>query len=151
MEEKREHQTFHVGFKAFIADGEKLLILQDSEGLWELPGGRVEKQEIFKPLEEILARETAEELGKQFQYETGSVFHAWIRKPDPLENIAPVYRDNDFCIFLVGIRCTYKSGDVTLSPEHAGFRWITAEEVSSLQFENTYEHAIRKYFQNFGN
>ena len=58
--EKREHQTFHVGFKAFIADGEKLLILQDSEGLWELPGGRVEKQEIFKPLEEILARETAE-------------------------------------------------------------------------------------------
>lgn len=151
MKEKREHQTFHVGFKAFIADGEKLLILQDTEGMWELPGGRAEKQEIFKPLEEILARETAEELGEEFRYEAGQIFHAWIRKPDPTENIASVYRDNDFCILLVGIRCTYKGGDVVVSPEHAGFRWITKGEVDSLQFENTYKDAIRKYFQNLGN
>ena len=149
MKEKREHQTFHVGFKAFIADGEKLLILQDGEGMWELPGGRVEKQEIFKPSEEILARETAEELGEQFRYEHGQIFHAWIRKPDPTGNVASVYRDNDFCIFLVGIRCTYKSGNVALSPEHKDSRWITKEEVNSLRFENTYKQAVQKYFEIF--
>jgi len=147
--EKREHQTFHVGFKAFIGDREKLLILQDEEGMWELPGGRVEKQEIFKPSKEILARETAEELGDQFEYETGPVFHAWIRKPDPLENIAPVYRDNDFCILLVGILCTYKNGDVVLSPEHTDFRWITKEEVENINFENTYKDAVRYYFESY--
>jgi 8-oxo-dGTP pyrophosphatase MutT (NUDIX family) len=43
MEERREHQQFHAGLKAFIAQGDKLLILQDEEGLWELPGGRTEK------------------------------------------------------------------------------------------------------------
>ena len=149
MKEKREHQTFHVGFKAFIANGEKLLILQDaSEGMWELPGGRVEKQEIFKPAAEILARETAEELGEQFEYEAGPIFHAWIRKPNPSQNMASVYRDNDFCILLVGIRCIYKSGDVVLSPEHAGFRWITEKEIDNLKFENTYKEAIEKYFEN---
>ena len=145
ISEKREHQTFHVGFKAFIADGEKLLILQDGEGLWELPGGRTEKQEIFKPSHEILARETAEELGEQFEYTPGPIFHAWIRKPNELNE----YKDKkDFCLFLVGIRCTYKSGDVVLSPEHTGFRWITKDEIESLLFENTYKEAIEKYFEN---
>lgn len=148
MKEKREHQTFHVGLKAFIADGKKLLIVQDPEGQWELPGGRVEKQEIFKPFERILERETLEELGEQFEYETGPIFHAWVRKPDPSENIAQVYRDNDFCIFLVGIRCTYKTGDVVLSPEHKSFRWITQEEIDTIEFENTYKDAIQYYFQN---
>lgn len=71
MKQKREHQIFHVGLKAFIADGEKLLILQDQDGLWELPGGRIEKKEIFDGLEKPLRREVAEELGNDFQYEVG--------------------------------------------------------------------------------
>jgi len=149
LQENREHQTFHVGLKAFITNGEKLLILQDPEGFWELPGGRAEKQEILRPLEEILLRETKEELGDQFEYKVSSIFHAWIRKPDPTKNIAQVYRDNDFCIFLVGIRCEYKKGDVTLSPEHKNFRWVTKEEVENLEFENTYKEAVLRYFETF--
>jgi len=149
LQENREHQTFHVGLKAFITNGEKLLILQDPEGFWELPGGRAEKQEILRPLEEILLRETKEELGDQFEYKVSSIFHAWIRKPDPTKNIAQVYRDNDFCIFLIGILCEYKKGDVTLSPEHKNFRWVTKEEVETLEFENTYKEAVQRYFETF--
>ena len=149
LQENREHQTFHVGLKAFITNGEKLLILQDPEGFWELPGGRAEKQEILRPLEEILLRETKEELGDQFEYKVSSIFHAWIRKPDPTKNIAQVYRDNDFCIFLIGILCEYKKGDVTLSPEHRDFRWVTKEEVEALEFENTYKEAVLRYFETF--
>ena len=149
LQENREHQTFHVGLKAFITNGEKLLILQDPEGFWELPGGRAEKQEILRPLEQILLRETKEELGDQFEYKVNSIFHAWIRKPDPTKNIAQVYRDNDFCIFLIGILCEYKKGDVTLSPEHRDFRWVTKEEVEALEFENTYKEAVLRYFETF--
>jgi 8-oxo-dGTP pyrophosphatase MutT (NUDIX family) len=101
MQENREHQSFHVGLKAFIANGNKLLVLQDQDGLWELPGGRTEKTEIHKDLQEILAREVAEELGQSIQYEIGSIFHAWIRKPEQIkENIFNQHSQNtDFCIF----------------------------------------------------
>lgn len=147
MSEKREHQTFHVGLKAFIANNEKLLVLQDAEGLWELPGGRVEKQEIFNPLKDILAREVAEELGTQVHYEIGTVFHVWVRKPDPIKNRMTPYSNSDFCIFLVGFRCTYQKGEILISPEHKNFRWITKEEVDGIDFENTYKDAIKQYFQ----
>ena len=149
VKQKREHQTFYVGLKAFIADEEKLLILQDQEGFWELPGGRIEKNEIFEKLEKPLRREVAEELGDNFQYEAGDVFQAWIRKPDPLQSIlsAAEYSGKDLCIFLVGVLCTYKSGEPKLSPEHQSFKWITKEEVDGLEFENTYKDAIMKYFQ----
>ena len=148
--EKREHQNFHVGLKAFIADGDKLLILQDEIGFWELPGGRAEKSEIQKELREILTREVAEELGEEIQYEIGPLFHAWIRKPDlSQEGVPEVYRTNDFCIFLVGFSCAYKAGEIRLSPEHRAFQWVTKAESENLEFENTYGEAVRKYFQSF--
>jgi len=144
----REHQTFHVGLKAFIADKDQLLILEDTDGLWELPGGRTEKREIRKDLKDILAREVREELGKNFHYETGPIFHAWIRKPDPtIEDVAEVYRDEDFCIFLIGFLCTFKGGEIELSPEHKGFRWVNKDEIAELKFESSYENAIKYYFQ----
>ena len=147
MKEIRKHQDFHVGLKAFIADGAKPLILQDEVGSWELPGGRIEQSEIADGLEKILRRETTEELGKQFEYRVDTLFHAWIRKPDPLTDIKRQYKNKDFYIFLVGFRCVYKGGETTLSPKHTGFRWITRDEVNVLKFENTYKEAVQKYFQ----
>ena len=149
MQENREHQTFHVGLKAFIADAGKLLILQDADGTWELPGGRIEKAEIHKDLKEILKREITEELGREIKYDINSMFHAWIRKPDQHENIADIYKTTDLCIFLVGFRCLYREGQIFLSEEHKDFKQITKDDVDSLQFENTYKDAIKIYFQDF--
>ena len=132
----REHQNFNVGLKAFIEKDKKLLILQDNEGEWELPGGRVEKSEINKSLNEILSRETGEELGKDFKLTIDRIFNAWIRRPG----------DADFCIFLVGFECKYVSGEITLSSEHRDFRWIGKEEIGELKFENTYQEAVEYYF-----
>mgnify|MGYP001583747498 FL=1 len=142
----REHQQFHVGLKAFIADGEKLLILQDTEGTWELPGGRAEKAEAHKNLREILIREVTEELGEEIKYDMGPVFHAWIRKPEGI-GVAEIYANSDLHIFLVGFRCIYKEGEVVFSKEHKDFKWITKQEVDGFQFENTYKDAIKYYFQ----
>ena len=149
MPENREHQTFHVGLKAFIADAGKLLILQDADGSWELPGGRTEKAEIHKDLKEVLKREVTEELGKEIKYTIDSMFHAWIRKPDRHENIADIYKTTDLCIFLVGFHCVYKEGRISLSKEHKDFRWIIKDDVDSLQFENTYKDAVKYYFESY--
>jgi len=141
----RDHQNFHVGLKAFIEKDEKLLILQDNRGEWELPGGRVEKRERNKDLKTILTRETTEELGENIKLEIGPVFHNWIRVPPQNDR---VYKNTDFTIFLVGFRCTYVGGEISLSPEHKNFKWINRGDVKKLKFENTYQEAVEYYFKN---
>ena len=97
-----------------------------------------------------MQREVTEELGENIEYEVGPVFHAWIRKPDPLQaGVAAIYRTSDLCIFLVGLQCFYKAGEIQLSPEHQAFRWVTKAESEKLEFENTYGEAVQTYFQNF--
>jgi len=128
-------QIFYVGLKAFIAHGEKLLIIQDQDGQWELPGGKVQ---IEEDVAAALSREIREEIGENTDIEIGSAFHAWIRQPHP--NIK-------FLLFLVGFHCSWKGGEISISPEHKNFRWITKEEVESIDFENMYKDAIKVYFQ----
>jgi len=142
---QRSHQDFHVGLKAFVEQNKKLLILQDQDGLWELPGGRIEMGERENPLPKILLREIAEELGKDCEIEVGPVFHAWVRKPS--RDVNDIYTNKDFCIFLVGFACVLKSGEIVLSKEHKNFRWISKEEVGGIDFENTYKEAVQYYFE----
>jgi len=132
----REHQDFNVGLKAFVEKDGKLLILKETKGKWELPGGRIEKNELNKSLNEILLRETREELGEDFKLIVDRIFYTWIRKLD----------NDDFCIFLVGFQCEYVGGGVILSPEHEDFRWIGKEEIAQLEFANTYQEAVEYYF-----
>ena len=147
MQENREHQSFHVGLKAFVADKDKLLILQDDEGFWELPGGRIEKGEIHKDLKDILTRELTEEIGENIRYTIGSIFHSWIRKIEHEEYVDVVYAESDLCISLVGFYCIFQSGTVTLSHEHQNYKWITKDQVNTLEFENTYKEAVQFYFK----
>lgn len=132
----REHQDFNVGLKAFIEKDGKLLVLKEDKGKWELPGGRIEKNELNKSLDKILLRETEEELGEDFQLTVDGIFRTWIRKPD----------DTDFYLFLVGFKCEYIEGEITLSSEHEDFRWIDKEEIEQLEFVNTYQEAVEQYF-----
>jgi 8-oxo-dGTP diphosphatase len=127
-------QSFNVGLKIFVASNDgKLLVLQDPEGLWELPGGKIQEGE---EIEEALQREIAEELGDKVQIEIGSLFHAWIRQG----------KSKNYFIFLVGFQCTFLGGEIHLSSEHQNLKWIAREDISSLPFENTYQEAVQKFF-----
>ena len=133
MGQHDQNQKFYVGLKAFIADGKKLLVLQGTAGQWELPGGRIQ---VGETIPAALKRELKEEIGESVQVEIGPIFHVWIREPNP-----------DFFIFLVGFPCIWKSGEITISPEHKSFRWITKEEIDTIEFENTYKEAVEYYFK----
>ncbi len=110
------------------------MIVQDRDEQWELPGGKIQAGE---DISNALQREIREELGDNAVIELGSVFHVWKRQPDPTR---------DFFLFLVGFRCAYKSGEITLSPEHKNFRWVTKDEASQLPFEDTYKETVKYYF-----
>jgi len=138
---KEQHQNFHVGLKAFIDKDKSLLIVRESKkyksgGKWELPGGRINKDEINQTLEKILERELSEELGWSLKVKIGKLFSVWRRMTHP-----------DAKVFLVGFNCIYKNGNIKLSSEHINYVWIKAKEINKYKFADGYKEQIIKYFK----
>lgn len=131
-----EHESFNVGQKALIRKGNEVLVLTDPiEGL-DYPGGRIEKGEM--DLIEALKREVREETGLEIT--VGEPFTTRISTfPDghPLVGTK---------IFLVAYRCTYVSGNVTLSHEHNRFRWVTKENFREADDGTTFIEILEQYF-----
>lgn len=139
MQEK--NQVFHVGLKAFVRKGNKLLILRESDAYqggsrWELPGGRIKATEGAIPLSQILRRELHEECGKNMHVQIGAPILAWRRPTHP-----------EHKVFLVGFRCRYVSGEPKLSPEHSDYAWITARDIEKYNFAAGYRKTIVNYFK----
>lgn len=106
-----------VAVKAVIQNNEgKFLVMREGER-WQAVGGRLEKGE---KLEDGLRRETQEETGIT-DLEVGKVIHVdeWFAKPEgELKHIVALF-------FL----CKTTSSDVTLSDEHQGFAWVSANDL----------------------
>lgn len=132
----KEIQRFDVGVKAFIVNGrdEILLLREMASGQWELPGGRIDVGEERVPLDQVLRRELAEELGAEFQAEIGPVALTWTRER----------KAGDF-VFLVGRVCRYKSGSPALSDEHDAWAWASESESASLDLVSSYREALAEF------
>ncbi|MBI2096713.1 MAG: NUDIX domain-containing protein [Candidatus Sungbacteria bacterium] len=136
-----KNQNFHVGLKAFVQKGRKLLILQESDryksgGKWELPGGRIKETESDVSSKDILERELKEECGRTLKVKVGEIVSVWIRGDHP-----------DAQIFLVGFECKYKSGQPTLSNEHISYAWIEKGDVRKYNFAGGYLESIKEFFK----
>ena len=68
--ESEQKDTYFVAVKIFLEKNGKLLIIKDKFGDWDLPGGRIKRDEFEKPLEDIIKRKMLEELGINLQYTT---------------------------------------------------------------------------------
>lgn len=105
---------------AIIHNG-KLLAMQRSEkmtlpGLWEFPGGKIEKGESEK---EALIREIQEELELDIEVE---------------ENITTTTYEYDFGIVKMSTyRAKMKSEHFVLK-EHAQYRWLSPNEVMTIEW-----------------
>lgn len=116
------HALWQVAVKALLfRDDGKVLALTTPDGYLDFPGGRVDESERELPWSESLKREVAEELGSSVQFETGKIVFVAKRQyrgDGQTHHIAAIY-----------FRCAYKSGDITLSDEHARYSWQTPEEI----------------------
>ena len=114
-----EKETFFVAVKVFLKKDEKLLILKDNFGDWDLPGGRIKKDEFDTPLEQIIDRKLTEELGDNIQYDIGNpiVFMRHQRTEKSPDN--PTIR-----IFAVGYEGGLISGEIKLSKRHIEMLWV---------------------------
>ena len=132
----KEDASFYVGQKAFIEKDGQVLVLGDPiEGL-DYPGGKIQEGEF--DLVESLKREVREETGLEIS--VGAAFATWTNIFPPQHRLAGKR------VFLVGYKCTYISGEVTLSNEHDKFSWITKENFNTVNDGASYFEILKKYF-----
>ena len=115
------------GQKAFILKDNKILIIKRSEvdmflGMWDVPGGKIEENEI---LLEGLTREIKEEVGLT------------------LEQISLVLTTSkfigskgDYPIIFRNIYLCSASGEIKLSSEHSEYKWVELDELCNYNFPN---------------
>lgn len=112
-------------------EGGKILIakrnLKKSQGgLWEFPGGKIEKDETR---EEAIIREIKEELTidiKIDNYLAEKIFN---------------YPDKD--INLIAMECTQIGGNVELT-EHEDYKWVTSDELTNFEFAPADEFIVER-------
>lgn len=114
-----DKDTYFVAVKVFLEREGKLLILKDNFGDWDLPGGRIKKDEFETPLDQIIKRKMSEELGDDVRYTIGKpvVFMRHERQEAISGN--PTVR-----IFAVGYSGTLNGGEIKISQRHTEFLWV---------------------------
>ncbi len=121
--------------KGLLMRNSKFLILKRSyrnkavEGLWELPGGRVELSE--HPNDAVI-REIAEETSIDvFNPQPAYIFH--INREDT-KIVGITYKVNFIC------------DDVTLSSEHNEYNWISVDDICNYKFIGNLKTELLDYF-----
>ena len=114
-----DKEKFFVAVKLFLRDKEKLLITHDIFGDWDLPGGRIKKDEQQTPLEDIVARKVFEELGPHVRYQ--------LKEPKVFFRVDRTEaRTGELVhIFAVGYEADYRSGAIELGEHHDKLEWVT--------------------------
>ncbi|MEK7615633.1 MAG: NUDIX hydrolase [Patescibacteria group bacterium] len=115
---------YYIAVKLFLVDGppggeaSKLFIFKDKFGDWDLPGGRIRKDEFDTPLEEVIKRKILEELGDDVRYEIGKpvVFF----RHERIENSS----GQSVRIFAVGYEAKFLGGKIKLSELHTQSEWV---------------------------
>src|SRR6185369_4387247 len=58
-----QKDTYFVAVKVFLEKDGNFLVFKDNFNDWDLPGGRIRKEEFEAPLEEVVLRKMSQELG----------------------------------------------------------------------------------------
>lgn len=114
---------YYVAVKVFFVKKDKLLILKDSFGDWDLPGGRLKMDEFETPLEEVISRKMIEELGVMFKFKVKAPVVFLRHERTEAVTGSPTVR-----IFAVGYLGEILNEKIQLSKRHTEFRWVPIME-----------------------
>jgi 8-oxo-dGTP pyrophosphatase MutT (NUDIX family) len=139
----QEKDTYFVAVKIFLEKDGKFLVMKDNFGDWDLPGGRIKKDEFEAPLESIIARKMKQEVGDEIKYEIGKPLLFLRHERVEASEGNPTVR-----IFAVGYPATWKSGEVKLSERHTELLWVDPKTFRPEDyFKGGWLKGVQEYLQ----
>ena len=139
-----EKDTYYVAVKVFLRDKNKLLIIKDifDDG-WDLPGGRIKKDEFATPLTHIVKRKVAEELGESVHYDLLSQPKVFFRHERLEEETKQTIR-----IFALGYEAVYKKGAIELGGHMDRYEWVDISDFDpSTYMRGGWLKGVEEYLQ----
>ncbi|MFH0951910.1 MAG: NUDIX hydrolase [Patescibacteria group bacterium] len=151
---KKEFDYYQISQKLLLKNSKdevlmlKALPKDTYAGFYDFPGGRINTDEFTIPLPEVLQREVREEIG-DVQYTLNTAPVAVGRHLIPA-NISRSGRDTHVLYLLY--EGEYQSGEVTISHEHTGMKWVdlTKEDPEKLLSSGNLE-VLQMYLGRWGN
>ncbi len=103
------------------------------EGFYDLPGGRIDVDEFRIDFEDILKREINEELG-EIKVDISSIPISIGRHLIPASLSSTGSEMHVLYLFFEGC---YLSGDIKISEEHLGYKWVNLKEIVLDEYFNS--------------
>lgn len=135
-------KSHHVIVNAVVEKNGKILVSRRSfeeahePGKWTIPGGKVDRTEgdVWNVLEQTCAREVKEETGVEISDNI-----------ELLVNNTFIHSSGKHAIALIFL-CHWKSGEASPLEDTIGVKWISEEELDSLEFSPNVKSYISKGF-----
>ena len=129
-------KIYQVGVKGVLVNQNKsLALLKNVNGrtFWDVPGGRIQKGET---MEQALKSELSEEVPNLNDYEVKNFLSAYvIEGANTVEKI-------DLLLLFRKIETDLEK--VELSEEHQSYKWVSLEEIDSLEKEASISEGIKE-------
>lgn len=140
----RQKDNYLVAVKLLLRDGDKLLVTHDIYGQWDIPGGRIRKDQFNTPMEQILHDKIFEELGNEIKYELGEVKATFRVEREEVGRGGEVVR-----IFGVGYEAKYLGGHIELGDVHDKYEWIdlTSVNLEDYKTKSGWVHLLDEYVE----
>ena len=130
------NQIQKVSIKALFCDQGRILMMQEKDGSWELPGGKVEFGEHPR---DTLKRELGEELSMS-NFTIGEVVDVW--------DFTRAFPDTEYHFVIVIFECTAPEYKIVVSDEHVGYKWLDLAEIETFPMKDGFRTALVKYLNN---
>lgn len=130
-----QYGVYHVGLKALFRRGNSVLLLRDATtGRIDLPGGRINQDEVHTSIGDALRREIREELGANITYTLQG----------PLFQFRRANREGSAMVFITVYGAEFIDGTIELSDEHSSYEWVdpTTVEFQESDFGNAEETQV---------
>lgn len=131
-----DHFVGKIALKALIIKGDSVLIVRHvgSESTWELPGGRLNKDEDLKT---GLQREIHEELGVEIIVGDAISVETFLMKPTSEQHVAIVYKAH-----LLNVEAPF----AVATDEVAEVVWVDHDSWKNYSLFGNYERVVENYF-----
>jgi len=126
-------QIQRITTKAIIHKEGKVLLVEDHNGKWEMPGGKIDFNESPN---DTIQRELREELGFT-NVMVENVVNVWSF------SVTKDEVEYQFVVIVYSVKTD--ETEVVKSDEHKEYKWIPFSEVDSLNIREGYKESINKY------